>query len=268
VRTLAHISDLHFGCTDPVVVPVLRESLIDLDPDLVIVSGDLTQRARRRQFAEAREFMRSIPLPQLAVPGNHDVPLYNVIARSLRPLRRYREYIGDDLAPFFSDREIAVQGINTARSATFKNGRINAAQVHLACSRFDKAGHDVVRIIVTHHPFDEEAATPQRSLGRAAMALAGFAECGVDLILSGHWHRSHSCVSTLRIEGKRSALLIQAGTATSSRTRDEPNSYNVIRIEYPTIAVQVVAWNAERQAFVATHQSEFRRDGTEWVAAA
>src|SRR5687767_83793 len=128
MTTIAHLSDLHFGRHDPVLADVLVTQLGKTRPDLIVISGDLTQRARRSQFAAARDFLRRLPGPVLIVPGNHDVPLYDVMRRFLQPLGRYRRYICADLEPFFCDSQIAVLGINTARSATFSNGRISYEQ--------------------------------------------------------------------------------------------------------------------------------------------
>src|ERR1051325_5294938 len=129
VRTLAHLSDLHFGRVEPAVLEALRRRLRALAPDVVAVSGDLTQRARARQFREARAFLDSLPRPQVVVPGNHDVPLYNVFARFVAPLAGYRRVIGEDVEPGFVDDEIAVLGINTARSFVLKGGRVSESQL-------------------------------------------------------------------------------------------------------------------------------------------
>jgi 3',5'-cyclic AMP phosphodiesterase CpdA len=121
VRTLVHLSDLHFGRVDPRILPPLLAAVAAAEPDLVVISGDFTQRARVREFKDAASFLAKLPQPQLLVPGNHDVPLYDLMRRWLAPLRRYRHYITDDLAPFYADKEIAILGINTARALTFKN---------------------------------------------------------------------------------------------------------------------------------------------------
>ena len=128
MRTIVHLSDLHFGRLDPRLVQPLLAAIRDLSPELVAISGDLTQRARRTQFAEARSFIQALELPHLVVPGNHDVPLYDIARRFLRPLARYREFVADDLEPSVDD-EIAVIGLNSARSLTFGRGRLNARQI-------------------------------------------------------------------------------------------------------------------------------------------
>jgi 3',5'-cyclic AMP phosphodiesterase CpdA len=100
VRKILHVSDLHFGRIDPATLDPLRKTAERLKPDLVVVSGDLTQRARAWQFREARDYLATLPKPQLVVPGNHDVPLYDVVSRFLRPLSNYRRYISEDLEPW------------------------------------------------------------------------------------------------------------------------------------------------------------------------
>src|ERR1051325_6543666 len=129
MRTLAHLSDLHFGRIDYSIIEPLVATVREIKPDVVVISGDLTQRARSQQFIEARKFLDSLPQPQIVVPGNHDVPLYNVFARFFQPLDKYRRYICTDTEPVYRDSEIVIVGLNTARSLTFKNGRINEDQV-------------------------------------------------------------------------------------------------------------------------------------------
>lgn len=129
MTTLAHISDLHFGTESPEIVEGLLEDLVSVEPTLVAVSGDLTQRARRKEFVAARLFLDRIPFPRLVVPGNHDIPLFDLLTRFTRPLARFRRYIDEDVDPFFSTDAVAVLGMNTARSNTWKDGRISLAQI-------------------------------------------------------------------------------------------------------------------------------------------
>src|SRR2546427_9837804 len=129
MRTLVHLSDLHFGRVDEQLIAPLISAVTEINPDLVAVSGDLTQRARTQEFREARAFLDALPQPQVVVPGNHDVPLYNVFSRFLQPLDKYKLHITDDLHPSYVDEEIAVVGVSTVRSLTIKGGRINEDQV-------------------------------------------------------------------------------------------------------------------------------------------
>ena len=269
MRTIAHISDLHFGRLDCATLPALTASIVAAKPDVVVVSGDLTQRARGREFASARKFLDGLPSPQIVVPGNHDVPLYNVMARWLKPLKNYRKFISNDAEPLFIDDEIAVVGLNTARSLTFKNGRINEKQVATSCALFEACGDNVTRILVTHHPFDE--VNPERAnniVGRAVMAMAGFARCRIDMILAGHLHASRTSGSSVRyrIPGY-SALLVQAGTATSSRRRGELNAWNLIRIERPNVLIERLTWDAENGSFAVSGTEPFQFGQAAWSPA-
>src|SRR5205085_1963266 len=119
LKTIAHISDLHFGRVDPPVAEALVTDLHAQKPDVLVVSGDFTQRARASQYAEAADYLKRLPTPQLVVPGNHDIPLYDVIRRFFFPLSFYRKYISQDLRPLYRDDQVLITGINTARPFTF-----------------------------------------------------------------------------------------------------------------------------------------------------
>jgi 3',5'-cyclic AMP phosphodiesterase CpdA len=264
MRVIAHLSDLHFGRVDPTTLPALQSALIAARPDLLIVSGDLTQRARRGEFEAARSFLDSLPFPRVIVPGNHDIPLHNVFARATAPFRAYRRAFANELEPFFIDQEIAVLGINTARALTFKNGRINVQQVERSCARLEQCGPAVTRVIVTHHPFDVLATGDDGAvIGRAGMAMTAFARCRVDLILSGHLHVGYAAPSAVRYSDTGwASLLVQAGTATSTRRRGEVNAFNLIRIDRSRIAVESLGWAGG--AFSLTATAGFQRGSEGW----
>ena len=268
MRRLLHLSDLHFGRTDPAVIEPLLDATARIAPDLVVVSGDLTQRARAAEFEAARKFLDRLRLPFVVVPGNHDVPLYRVWERFLSPMRKYRRYVGDDLEPTFVDDEIAVLGINTARSSTLKGGRINEAQMQGIQARFAALPATLTKVVVTHHPFDlPDDPGDAQLVGRAGQAMAVFARCGVDLLLAGHFHSTQAGESSTRypIPGY-AALVIQAGTATSTRGRGEANSFNVIHIGRDEVVVEPWVWQAGGAAFVATPGEQFRREASRWAA--
>lgn len=267
MRTLLHVSDLHFGRVDATLLDPLRAFARELRPDLVIVSGDLTQRARTAQFEQARDFLRTLPQPQIVVPGNHDVPLRDVLSRFARPLEKFRRLITDNRQPSYVDEEIGVIGIDTSRSLTLKNGRINEHQIEQVRAAFQAMPAQVVRVVVSHHPFDLPDTRDTHDLvGRARLAMATFASCGVDLLLAGHLHVSQVGNTAARYptEGY-AAVVVQAGTATSTRGRGESNAFNVIRIDAPRIEVERFEWHPEAGVFVAATLSRYERAGRMWL---
>ena len=266
MRTIVHLSDLHFGRVNPGLVDPLIKTVREVEPDLVAVSGDLTQRARSYQFRQARSFLDALPKPQIVVPGNHDIPLHNVFARFLERLTKYKRYITDDLQPTYEDTEMVIIGVNTARSSVWKGGRINESQVGRLRDKFCSLGSRVVKVVVTHHPFDLPEGHDERHLvGRAKMAMTGLAECGADLFLAGHLHVSHTGhTKRYNIRG-HSALVVQAGTATSSRERGEVNSFNLLRIAFPTITVEKLAWNPSTTSFGISTVEQFKHTDEGWI---
>jgi 3',5'-cyclic AMP phosphodiesterase CpdA len=265
MTTIVHLSDLHFGREDPPVVAGLIDDVHAMQPDLVVNSGDFTQRARRAQFRAAADFNARLPRPQLAVPGNHDVPLFDVVRRFASPLDRYRRYIADDVNPFHLDDSVAVLGLNTARAFTWKSGRISFDQIELIERTFMPLAPDTIRVLVTHHPFipppgDEDAGVDL--VGRADRALRVVARCQVDLLLAGHIH--HGYAGDVRAHypaADRSTIAVQAGTAASHRVRNEPNAYNVIKLERGRIGIAIRQWNGA--GFTETHRIDYTlTDGT------
>jgi 3',5'-cyclic AMP phosphodiesterase CpdA len=267
MRTLVHLSDLHFGRVDEALLDPLRTLVHEIAPDVVVVSGDLTQRAKSEQFEAARAWLDTLPGPQIIVPGNHDISLYNVFRRFVQPLKRYCRYITDDLTPSYVDEEIAVLGVNTARSLTFKDGRLNEEQVAQIHAQLDGLSQDITRIVVTHHPFDlPEAAKEEEVVGRSEMAMRAFAECGVDVLMAGHLHASHAGSTAERYQlADYAALVVQAGTATSTRGRGEVNSFNVLRVEPARVEVDRYGWDVLGKRFELMSTDKFFRSGNVWT---
>ncbi len=265
MRTLIHLSDLHFGRTNPAILSPLIGFIAEMKPDLVAISGDFTQRARTAEYLEAQKFLEAIPFPQIVVPGNHDVPLHNLFKRFAHSLDRYHRYISDELQPFYADAEIAVAGVNTARALTWKDGRINSHQLRDLREQFAEAPKDCTKIVVTHHPFDLPGGARGRVVGRSRLAIRTLAECGVDLLLAGHFHIADVGYTAKRynIPGY-SALIVSSGTSTSTRSRGQPNSLNVIRIEASTITIERRIWAADSHVFDPLTVERFHRSPDGW----
>jgi 3',5'-cyclic AMP phosphodiesterase CpdA len=267
MKKIVHLSDLHFGRVDEALLGPLEEAVVAAKPSLLVVSGDLTQRARSQQFEEARAFLDRLPEPQIVVPGNHDVPLWDAYSRFARPLEKFRRYITDDLEPFYEDEEMVVAGVNTARSLTRKYGRVNERQVAALRERLCAYGDEVLKVVVTHHPFDSPEGVDAREIvGRAEMAMEALAACGADLLLAGHLHTGHTGHTAERYKIKgHSALYVQAGTATSDRVRGEANSFNLVRLKHPYIQVERHTWHADERAFRTGPAETFMHTPDGWA---
>ncbi len=259
MRTIVQLSDLHFGTTIAATLEPLVALLARLAPDLVIVSGDFTQRARVSEFEAARAYVQRLPAPQLLIPGNHDVPLYDVMRRFLSPLGHYRRYITPDLSPCFVDDEIAVFGINTARSFTFKGGTIDDAQVNATVTQLARLPSHVARLVVTHHPFSIPGGLSGVNVVRGATrALQAFAPHKVDMYLSGHLHLVHYASASAYVPGYEAPLLV-AGTAVSTRARGEANSFYVLRVGRGAIECDTYRWDAAGGEFRVVEATGFGR---------
>jgi 3',5'-cyclic AMP phosphodiesterase CpdA len=270
VITLAHVSDLHFGTELPLLAAALRTELHVLAPTLLVLSGDFTQRARCGQFRAAASYLASLPQPRLAVPGNHDVPLYDIFRRFLAPLTRYRRFVAAELDPVFETGELFVAGLNTARSLTWKSGRISVGQIEALRRRLTRTSARY-KVVVTHHPFiAPPIAGAQQAridlVGRAARALDVLDAGGVDLLLAGHLHHGYSGdTRTQYPTSKRAIVAAQAGTAISHRIRaTHPNAYNVITFAGERMNLEIRSWNG--RAFAPSARACYERHADGWHA--
>jgi 3',5'-cyclic AMP phosphodiesterase CpdA len=268
MRTIVHVSDIHFGATDSRIVEALVAAINELSPHVVAVSGDLTQRARRWQFRQARAFLDRLPTPQIVVPGNHDVPLYNLLRRFGAPLGRFHSFITNDRRPFFCDGTIAVIGVDTTRSFTIKDGGLRPLDVSRVSAQLAALDPAIVKIVVCHHPFD----TPAGRIGRwtmprpAADAMTTLTKNGADVFLTGHLHIGYTgqAATRYKVPGD-AAIVVEAGTAASTRVRGEANSFNLLRVETDHVAVERLAWSADTGAFGVVDALAFRRSEAGWA---
>jgi 3',5'-cyclic AMP phosphodiesterase CpdA len=269
MRVIAHISDLHFGKVKREMETALLDDLRKLKPSLIAISGDITQRARRRQFAHARSFLAALPAPYIVIPGNHDIPV-DVARRFFVPLQRYRYYIHRQVNPVFVDDEICIVGINTARSLVIESGKISMRQLkrlERTLAELPPSKTKRLTMVMTHHPFIRPPTTlsVRKTVGNAEEALTMFALCGVDMVLSGHFHCTHcSNVCSVYNTINRPIIQVQAGTAISTRTKHEHNAYNVLRVEPDNVVISSRSWEDDR--FAEERIAQYgRRDG-KWIA--
>jgi 3',5'-cyclic AMP phosphodiesterase CpdA len=260
-RTIVHLSDLHFGRIDVATPEPLIAAISEIRPHLVAVSGDLTQRAHRIEFQQARLFLDRLPGQLIVVPGNHDVPaIGNPYLRFFSDWGRFRKYIHPEVEQSYADEAIAVIGINTARALAWKGGRINARQMETVRQFFNNAAETAVKILVVHHPLDIPRVWPGSSAMRARSALRHWETCGVDVILAGHEHRAFAGGAERLQIGNHEAIVVQAGTATSTRVRGEANSFNVIRTAKSEIRIVRMTWDEKNSRFVESHAEGFGRN--------
>jgi 3',5'-cyclic AMP phosphodiesterase CpdA len=274
--TILHISDLHFG---PPFVGHVGEAVLraahELPADVIVASGDFTQRARREQFAEARAFLDRLPaLPTIVVPGNHDVPLYRVFERIFSPYALYTEYISKDLDSVHRlDNAVIVALNSTKPMRAVTNGRIDSWQLDFCADAFAGAPPGTARIVVAHHHF---APAPDYEGGqvmpRARRAMDCFASLGVELVLGGHLHRAYIGNSLDLYPGRdreHGITVVQSGTTTSRRGRArerEKNSLNVIRVGDDRVRVTHYMYFDELLGFAPMSRHIFPRSGRRFFA--
>jgi 3',5'-cyclic AMP phosphodiesterase CpdA len=237
MSVLLHISDTHFGTEQPPVLAAVQQLVRDQAPQAVILSGDITQRARSAQFAAARKFCDSLHVEHLlTLPGNHDIPLYNVAARLFSPYGKYMDCFGRELEPEIELPDVLVIGVNTTRPARHKDGEVSRQQIERVVERLQSRRPDQLRIVVTHQPACVMRPEDEKDrLHGGEDAVQAWSRAGADLVLGGHIHLPYVSDVCARAKGApRPMYCVQAGTALSHRVRHgTPNSLNVIRWEPP-----------------------------------
>ena len=259
---LLHVSDLHFGTELPDVVDALQRLHSEIAPELVVASGDITQRATRSQFDRADRFFRALaPRHLIVLPGNHDVPLINLALRLADPYRRWRATFGATLEPIHDDDALLVIGVNTVRPRWHKDGAVSPAQIARVTRRLIAARPEQLRVVVTHQPAEviRPGDGPDR-LVRAEEALRAWMAAGVDLVLGGHIHLPYIVALSDRYpEIGRQAWLAQAGTAVSRRTRSGiPNSVNLIRADGAALTIERFDYDETARRFRSGQQHQLR----------
>lgn len=267
--TILHVSDLHFG---PPYIPQVGESVLHAAelyaPDVIVASGDFTQRATAEQFQQARRFLDALPpVPLMTIPGNHDVPVYRVWERLTAPYRNYQEHLCQELEPVIRVDGACLVGLNsTAPLRTIVNGRIRREQLDRAAQVFRDEPPEHLRVIVAHHHFapapDYERANV---MPRARRALDRFEDLDVELILGGHLHRAYIGNSLDIYAGKSrdtGIIIVQCGTTTSQRGRArerEKNSFNLIQVYDETVVITHFMYFSDAGRFEPISRHEFPR---------
>lgn len=259
---ILHISDLHFGAVNARLLEPLLALARHLQPDAIIVSGDLTQRARPAQFRAAAAFLARFGLPVLTVPGNHDAPLYNLPVRLLTPFGRYRRVANTVLEPVLILPGAVLAGVNTANPLVWKTGRLRAASADHLAQGFAAAPMGDMRIAVMHHaPVPAADGTPA-DIHDAAAVLRDLVAAGTDIVLSGHTHMPHVTPA----ETAESILFLQVGTAISTRLKTRWNDVSLVETGNDRVTVRPFLADATHQ-FQPGPVQHFRRKDARWRAA-
>lgn len=262
MSVLLHLSDTHFGTEQPHVVSALLDLSRKVRPDIAVLSGDVTQRARSGQFLAARRFTEALGAAvTLVVPGNHDIPLFNLAARMVSPYANYRRAFGAQLEPQFCGDDALVLCVNTTRPWRHKDGEVSLAQIQHVAQCLRKAAPRQLRVVVVHQPLlvidDKDR---DNLLHGHRMAAQTWTEAGADLILSGHIHLPY-----VRSMQGRQAWVVSAGTAVSTRVRgSRPNSVNLIRhdpAQMPrSCVVERMDFDAASGSFIAAETRRLELD--------
>ncbi len=268
---IVHISDPHFGTTTTEKITVLSKTIRDLSANLVVLSGDITQRARREQFIAARSFCDSLgSIPIMAVPGNHDIPLYNMLARLLYPYFGFIHYLKFPLNERKRFGAVEVLALNSTGRFRVVQGELHRRELN-KLTEFSPAAK--FRIVMCHHPMDCPKGSDEKNILKCAVNdLPRFEDAKVDLVLGGHIHDPLARLSSMRYSGTHRPMpIVLAGTCLSSRTRsDAPNSFNLIDvcIKDDDVELDVTRYDLTTQeTYVPLTETQFQRKGRDqWLS--
>lgn len=258
---LVQISDLHFGREDPDLLDPLRTAIDTVAPDLVVMAGDFVQRARGSQFRPAADFMTSLQRPWLGVPGNHDIPLFNLLLRVVDPFRRYRRWICNDLEPSIDLGDIQVVGLNTTDPWAHQRGRVDERDVRRIGDAISSRDGGLT-VIAAHHPFHHTPDSEKNLMIGASEALEHWAQCGPHVIMSGHLHQ-WLVEPFVRRKGANMTLQLHCGTGLSTRRRGHPNDFAVLDCTGESVAVTRMV--AEDGSFQQAARTEYVVGERGWI---
>lgn len=247
-----HLSDLHYGRVDYAIEVALLDKICELKPDVVVVSGDLTQRARRSQFEDARRFLDSLPCPYLVVPGNHDIPAEKFWRRWFTPFHMYKQVVGDDLEPEFVSEHLAIKGLNTVNRFAWQQGKLSLKSA-VKAGLWSRRQTSKMKILAIHHPLEKMRNSNKNAMRGAEAVLKTLEKEEFDIILSGHVHKGF----IKPFEENPKVLMVQVGTSLSNRLRKEANMFYSIDIQ--DNKCEIVNLTVERNGSLHFAEKETRK---------
>ena len=261
---LALLTDLHFGRAQPDLVPPLLDSIAQASPDLVVIAGDFVQRARTSQFRAARDFVDRLQHPWIAVPGNHDIPLFNIVARALSPRAAFRRWIAPDTEPMVETDDAIIVGLDTTHRWSHQRGLIRHRQIDRVCRIIAGAEGRTV-VVMAHHPFHQRPEVEKKVMKSAAYALDRWADCGPHVILSGHLH-TWTVEPFVAQKTRSMTLQVHCGTGLSTRLRGDPNEWAILDIAGDSFTATRMTATAETMAFAPESRHAFVQSDSGWQA--
>ncbi len=246
---IVHISDLHFGMHHEHIATAFLEDLAILKPEIIIISGDLTHRARDEQYVALEKFLSQIKSPIITVPGNHDIPFYNAVARTFYPFSSYRNYRSPQLEPTMYNELISIFGANTVNRFTLKDGKLKKRSLKKAADFFSQQS-TACNLLFFHHNFDYLEGL-HKPLVNKKQFLQFLKKSSINIVCTGHLHFAH--IGILPKENKEPCLLLHAGSLLCKRSKDGCNSYFVIDINEDKDSL--VSWRVFEQTKFSIHKN-------------
>ena len=262
MKKIVHISDLHFGTENSEVVNHLIDDINDFKPDVVVVSGDLTQRAKTKEFIKAESFLKKLEYHTVVIPGNHDIPLYNIWDRIVNPFKKYDKYF-EETDRYYSDDKLEIIGLNSVRNLRWKSGKLSSEQLDTGTADFKNSDMNIIRVLVVHHNlFHISSKRDAVKIFKTKLLQNWLMKNQIYLVLFGHDHKSMVKPIIYDDDNIFDLILIQAGSGTSNRTRGYPNSYNTVEVSDNDCTIKIKEFKEDK--FEIKSVQHFIKKSTGW----
>ncbi len=246
---IIQISDLHFGMNQTEIIEYFLEDLASIKPDVIIISGDLTQRATEEHYQLFQKFLKLLPVAQvLIVPGNHDIPMYNPIERLLYPFSRYKEFVSPQLESSYMNKEVNILGVNSATPYKVKDGRLGERTIKRIKNHFS-ATDNQLNILFFHHNLNYFSGM-HHPLNNAEEFIEYLKESPIHIVCTGHLHYATLKLITKNHQGQ--CAILHAGSLLCERTKDGKNSYYLIESDQLKCKIE---WRVFENNAFSSHQT-------------